>query len=342
MAYRPKLLRRPMLVTLMVLRFLSIVAKGGGGGGPMRPWLGLTTILAFVFGPGLSIAADQPTDRVTLKAGTAVPVELMENVNSELNQVGDTVALWVTEDIYVDYRLVIQKGAPAQATIGQSEERGAVGKSGSLTLHPVQVKTADGQWASLHKYEFKGKAKDASGRVAGAVVVFGVWGLLAQGNAATAVNGTHYEVLIAQDVVIDTAAVQPLPTLGQPAFEVRARFKKVEHVKFSKGKRGKDIVLKILLTSGIAKRVLPGTSAIRIVSIGDYLLPHPIHPINVERDDKRNVLKATFDWWSVIKYTFPSNTNAVAAFTSVWCELRLPDGRVGRATAGLQANWTTD
>jgi hypothetical protein len=288
--------------------------------------------------PALAMRAPVATSpgRATLRAGTAVPVELMENVNSELNQVGDTVALRVSEDIYVDNRLVIQKGAPVQATVGRSEERGHVGKSGSLTLHPVQVKTADGRWASLHKYELKAEAKDASGRVAGAIIAFGVWGLLAQGNAATIVNGTHYQVVIAQNIVIDTAAVQPLPTLGQPAFRAKAEFKKVSRVKFSKGKRGKDIVLEIALNAELAKVPSP-TSSISIVKMGNYVLPRPINPIDVERDEKHNVLEATFDWWNVIKYVSPGDT--AGAETPVLIELRLPDGRVGTASAGLQTEW---
>jgi hypothetical protein len=292
--------------------------------------------------PALTMRAPVATapGRVTLSAGTSVPVELMESVNSELNQVGDTVALRVTEDFYVDDRLVIQKGAPVEATIGRSEERGAVGKSGSLALHPVKLRTADGQWAALHQYEFKGESKDASGRVAGAIIAFGIWGLLAQGNAATVLHGTRYQVVIAQNIVIDTAAVQPLPTVGRPAFRANAEFKKVSRVKFSKGKRGKDIVLEIALTSDLAKHVLPSTSAIRIVRMGTYVLPQPIYPINVERDDKHHVLKATFDWWSVIKHSSPDEFEDTE--TPVIVELALPDGRVGAASAGLHANWKLD
>ncbi len=67
---------------------------------------------------------------VILKADTAVPVELVENLNGEINEVGESVSLRVTKAIYVDGRVVIQKGAPVQAKIGSLKQRRRAGKGG--------------------------------------------------------------------------------------------------------------------------------------------------------------------------------------------------------------------
>ncbi len=69
------------------------------------------------------------------------------------------------------------------------------------------------------------------------------------------------------------------------------------------------------------------------MQILDYILPKPIGAIDVELNDKRKVLKATFDWWSIIKCASPGDD------TPLVVHVTLPDGRVAEARPVLSTNW---
>jgi len=156
--------------------------------------------------------------------------------------------------------------------------------------------------------------------------------LFAKGRAAYALRGLEYDATVAQDRTINTEKAELLPSVKEAAFHTSAKFGAVSTVKFSKGKRGKDIVLEVALTPEIASVVRQDPSAVTIVEVLNDVLHEPIHPVAVEVDPADGVLKARFDWWSIIKYSSPERTPMIV-------QLELSDGRLAQAPATLESKW---
>jgi len=278
-------------------------------------------------------AATTPGD-VILTRGTLVSVELTENINANINAVGETVNLKVAIDVVVDGEVVVPKGALVTARVGLAQKRKSLGKAGELQFFPVRVQTIDGQWVPLEKDNFGAKGRTRTGATIGHVIVWGPLGLLAKGRAGFVLRGTQYEVIVERDAVIDTGKRKPLASLRNADFQTTARFRAVtQKIKFSKGKSGRDFVLDITLTPDITLLVQQKPSAIEIVEILDYVLHKPIKPIKVVLNPKKNnFISATFSWWSIVKHAQPG-------YTPMTVQLKLSDGRLAQAQATLDSEW---
>jgi hypothetical protein len=184
----------------------------------------------------------------------------------------------------------------------------------------------------LEKDNFGAKGRTRTGATIGHVIVWGPLGLFAKGRAGYVLRGLEYEATVAQDRTINTEKAKLLPSVKEAAFHTSAKFGAVSTVKFSKGKRGKDIVLEVALTPEIASLVREDPSAVEIVEVLNDVLHKPIHPIVVEVDPANSLLKATFDWWSIIKYSLPEQTPMTV-------QLTLSDGQLAQALATLESKW---
>lgn len=269
---------------------------------------------------------------VPLPTGTPIPVVLTENINANINAVGETVNLKVAIDVVVDGEVVVPKGALVTARVGLAQKRKSLGKAGELQFFPVRVQTIDGQWVPLEKDNFGAKGRTRTGATIGHVIVWGPLGLFAKGRAGYVLRGLEYEATVAQDRTINTEKAELLPSVKEAAFHTSAKFGAVSTVKFSKGKRGKDIVLEVALTPEIASLVREDPSAVEIVEVLNDVLHKPIHPVAVEVDSVNSLLKATFDWWSIIKYSLPEQTPMTV-------QLTLSDGQLAQALATLESKW---
>lgn len=269
---------------------------------------------------------------VTLPTGTPIPLVLVENINANINVVGETVKLKVATNVVVDGEVVVPKGALVIAKVGLAQKRKSLGKAGTLEFFPVRAQTIDGQWVSLEKDNFGAQGRTRTGATIGHVIAWGPLGLFAKGRAAYALRGLEYEATVAQDRTIDTEKVEPLPSVKEAAFRTSAKFGAVSTVKFSKGKRGKDIVLEVALTPEIASLVREDPSAVEIVEVLNDVLHKPIHPVAVEVDRANSLLKASFDWWSIIKHSLPDQTPMTV-------QLTLSNGQLAQAPATLESKW---
>ncbi len=291
-------------------------------------WIAAAAFALVLAVPSVAQAPEPGAEPVmaTVTAGTTLGAELFENVNSSYNSIGETILLNATEEVVVDGRVVIAKGAPIKAQVSSVGQRGMVGKGGDLSFSPISVQAVDGQWVSLDKDQMGAKGAGASGGM-----IFAV-GLFAKGRAAFVQRGTTYEVSIRRDVPIDVS--KSMPPLAVPAadLQVSATIGELDRVNFSTGKIGDDIVFSIRLPADAA--TLAGTSpdSVRIVKMHE-VLPEPVRAINVVRDAKdRNLMLATFGWWSVIKYAQPG-------VTPVDLQYQLTDGRIAEARLEMTTEW---
>ena len=71
---------------------------------------------------------------------------------------------------------------------------------------------------------------------------------------------------------------------------------------------------------------------IKIVSFIGYVPETPVQSKAVEIDSRKHLLRATFDWWSIIKYSQPGSTALTVQF-------ELADGRLAQARLSMNSSW---
>lgn len=265
----------------------------------------------------------------TIIAGTTIGAVLFENVNSSFNSIGETILLNTTGEVVVNGRVAIAKGAPIKAQVSSVGQRGMIGKGGELSFSPVSVQAVDGQWVSLDKDQLGASGAGASGGM-----IFAV-GMFAKGRAAFVQRGTTYEVSVRRDTPVDSSKSLVPTTLRAADIQVAATTGELPRVNFSTGKVGDDIVLRIRFAPDIASLAGSAPDCAQIVRMHE-VLPQPVKAILVARDAKdKNVVNATFAWWSVIKYAQPGDTPIVL-------QCQLSDGRMAQADLVMKTEWKLD
>lgn len=118
---------------------------------------------------GLAAANLLAATPVTLNDGTPVRMRLMRTVTSADSNVGDTVDFEVLEDIVVDGRLIVARGAVALATVTEAQSKRRMGRAGRLNINIDYVRLANNDKAALRAIkDVKGDGK--TGTMTGAMV----------------------------------------------------------------------------------------------------------------------------------------------------------------------------
>ncbi len=86
-------------------------------------------LMALIF---LLLTLPSYASQLTLKAGTPIPVRLLESVDSETATAGQTVRFLVTRDVPVNGIVVIKAGSEASGEVTYSQKTGSLGKEGKV------------------------------------------------------------------------------------------------------------------------------------------------------------------------------------------------------------------
>ncbi len=103
------------------------------------------TGLTLLFGTMLPAAART----VVVTEGTPIPLQLLQELNSKYNRVGDKVNLKVLDDVVVNDRVVIARDTMVHGMVTESRRAGIFGKSGKLAFSIFDVPSVDGQRVSV-------------------------------------------------------------------------------------------------------------------------------------------------------------------------------------------------
>lgn len=149
----------------------------------------------------IALAATTPA-RPVLAAGTAVPLELAHEVSSRTHGQGNRIALRVADDVLVDGRIVIPRGAPGLAEVLRHRAKGAFGRAGLLELRLLNVQ-AGGRLIRLDgKREHAGRS-GATPALASGIVVSAVLGSIIKGKHATLPAGTSLTGYVHRDLAVE-------------------------------------------------------------------------------------------------------------------------------------------
>jgi hypothetical protein len=281
------------------------------------------------FGAVLTMAAlPGKAETVTLLAGTIVSVELTENVQSAFNTQGEIIYLRVAEELSVDGKTVIPKGALVEAVVDSTAGTGMVGKSGRIYFHPVRILAADGEWLELDPTNF---GDEGEGAGAGMIVALG---LFAKGTPGFVSRGTIYHVTTRRDKEVELVVLRPAREVAAADVTFSGRVKPLQKVNLKRAKPGRDIELEFDCPPEMESLVPTGATDIEVVSFIDYVPETPVQSEAVEIDSRNHLLRASFDWWSIIKYSQPGSTALTVQF-------ELSDGRLAQADLTMESIWKT-
>jgi hypothetical protein len=139
-----------------------------------------------------------------LRAGTLVPLETRAHISSKTHRQGDRFELSVSEDVIVDGKVAIPKGAVALAEVADHRAKGSFGRSGKLEVTFLYVTVGD------RKIRLDGRAADSGRNVAvpalaTSVVVAGVVGASIKGGDARIPAGSPMAAYVHRDLLLAPA-----------------------------------------------------------------------------------------------------------------------------------------
>lgn len=130
-----------------------------------------------------------PARKVTLLAGTLLPVRIVESLSSDRNQPGDTFTATLDGPVIVDGFVIAERGARLEGRVVQSQRAGRVQGVSDLSIALTQLRTSDGQRVRIETEPFEkrgptSRAKDAAKVGAGAAIGAAIGAIAGGGKGA--------------------------------------------------------------------------------------------------------------------------------------------------------------
>ena len=161
-----------------------------------------------IFAASLSLSA-QPAPFV-LHDGTPVRMRLSRTLSSHDAQLGETVDFEVLDDVKVEDRVVVKRGAVALATVTEAQPKRRMGRGGKLNVNIDSVRLANGDKVALRAIkESKGGGHQGAmtGAIVGTAIVFfpaAPLFLLMHGKDITIPKGTEITAYINGEIPLDS------------------------------------------------------------------------------------------------------------------------------------------
>lgn len=128
-------------------------------------------------------------NKVTLAAGTMLPVRLIDSLDSERNQPGEAFYATLDQPLIVDGFVIAERGAKVEGRIAAAREAGRVKGLSQMALELTHIKTSDGQRIAVSTSTFekegeKSTKSDATKVAVGAGVGAALGAILGGGKGA--------------------------------------------------------------------------------------------------------------------------------------------------------------
>ena len=136
-----------------------------------------------------SQATNSNATSVSIPDGTEIKIVTIEEISGQKVVEGDPLTFKVSEDVIINGKTVIAKGAIVKGTVSSAKKKGFMGKGGDLSVRIESTETIDGQKLKLRASK-SGKGGDNVGSTVALTVLFGPLGLLRKGKEAKIKEGT--------------------------------------------------------------------------------------------------------------------------------------------------------
>ena len=155
----------------------------------------LVAMLAPTLAPAAALAAQDSAaaaaaGEVTLPDGTELTVVTTEEISSKTAAEGDALTFKIDDDVRVNGKVAIAKGAIVKGEVSNVKKSGRMGKGGQLSIRILSTETVDGQKLKLRASKGK-EGDDKTGTTVALVVLFGPLGFLKKGKDAKIKEGTR-------------------------------------------------------------------------------------------------------------------------------------------------------
>lgn len=157
----------------------------------LAPTLAPAAALAATAQDATAAAQDAPAAaEIVLPDGTELHVVTTEEISSKTAAEGDALTFKVEEDLSLNGKVVIAKGALVKGEVSNAKKSGRMGKAGALSIRVLSTETVDGQRVKLRASKGK-EGDDKTGTTVALVVLFGPLGFLKKGKDAKIKQGTR-------------------------------------------------------------------------------------------------------------------------------------------------------
>ena len=130
--------------------------------------------------------------RVTLNAGTMIPVRLVDGLTSERNLPGDSFTATLDKELVADGFVIAERGARVEGRVVASDKGGRVKGVSSLAVELVRLNTSDGQKVVIQTDGFERRAEEThrqdAEKVGAGAAIGAVIGALAGGGKGAAIG----------------------------------------------------------------------------------------------------------------------------------------------------------
>ena len=130
--------------------------------------------------------------RVTLNAGTMIPVRLVDGLTSERNLPGDSFTATLDKELVADGFVIAERGARVEGRVLASDKGGRVRGVSSLAVELVRLNTSDGQKVAIQTDGFERRAEEShrqdAEKVGAGAAIGAVIGALAGGGKGAAIG----------------------------------------------------------------------------------------------------------------------------------------------------------
>ena len=154
------------------------------------------------------LAAQVPTARVTIPAGTPVHFTTAVALDSRSVRQGQRFELRVADDVRIGPATVIPKGAPAVGEVEAVSGKGMVGKAGKLVLQPLFIELS-GERVYLTGTAVERGADATTGVAVGSLLLSGL-GMFITGKSASLPPGTRIDGRIRTEVNLPVIVTRPV------------------------------------------------------------------------------------------------------------------------------------
>jgi hypothetical protein len=165
-----------------------------------------------------------PTARVTLNAGTLLPVRLVDGLSTERNMPGDTFTATMDKPLVVDGYVIAERGARVEGRVVSTNPGGRVKGLAALAVELVRLHTADGQTIALQTDSFERKAeqtqKDDVVKVGAGAAIGAAIGAIAGGGKGAAIGAGAGGTAGAGGVLLTRGKAVTLPSETRINFQL--------------------------------------------------------------------------------------------------------------------------
>ena len=175
--------------------------------------------------PPVSAPAPPPA-RVTLTAGTLIPVRIIESLSSDRNSAGDAFSATLTQALVVDGFVIAERGARVEGRVMDSQKAGRVKGVSDLAVQLTRIHTADGQSIPIETESYTKHGEQTLGRdaakVGGGAALGAIIGAIAGGGKGAGIGAGIGGAAGAGDVVMTRGKPVNLPSETPINFRLRA------------------------------------------------------------------------------------------------------------------------